>query len=1056
MKALIEGAVRNPTIVNVVMFGLLVAGGFVAKNIPRESFPKVELDLINVHVVWPGHTPEEVEEGIVLKVEEAVASIPGVDMITADASSSSGSVRLELKKGADRKQVLDDVRDAVDGIANFPTDIEPPSVKALTNRQDAIALVLYGEVHIDVLRDLAERVRDDLLDLGEVSQVEIQGLRKRELAVHVKPRTLQSLGLTLEDVRQAIRGTNVELNAGTLRTDTEDVAIKVGTRGYTAAELAALPLRSLGKQGELTLGDVAIVTEQDSEATYTMRYDGLRAVRIQIQKTDDEDVIQVVDAVKAFVDGLDEASLPPGVKAALWRDRTVILHQRIDLLVGNGLIGLLLIFLALWVFTRLKLSIWVAAGLPVAVLGSAMLIAPTGVTINMISLFGLLLVSGILVDDAIVVSENVYSHLEMGKTPTRAAIDGTMEVLPAVSASILTTIIAFTPFFYMGGRIGKFVQAIPVVVIACLIFSWIEALLILPPHLAHALKPIDKENPTRMAKVRMRFDAWVDFALRKPYAWILTQVLRLRWPMVAFALMLSLLTIGFVQGGFIKFVFFPNLDADDILVEYLLEPGAPEPINDAFATRVEVAAEQAHVALTEEQSGKLDVVRGRLTTVGGSQSEHGQVEVELLPGEERDASAADIAKLWKKNLGQTPEARWLTAGPRRRGPFGKPVHVDLLSKDQDDLEAAAEELKAILATYPGTYDISDDLVVGKRELVFVLTERGRASGLTVGALANQLRQGLFGGRAEVIQRGRDELEVWVRFPPGERASFGQLGDLRVRTMRGEEVTLRDVATWTEGRGLDTITRQDRRRKVTVSAAVDDTMGNAGDILDDLKSEVIPNLSRKYSDLKASFEGQTRQRRKMVEGFTKALPWAIFGMFCVLIIVFKSYAQAILVILMIPLGVIGAIVGHVIIDMPLTVLSMWGIVALGGILVNDSIVFVDAINRRLARGVDVLTAVHEAGVSRFRPILLTTLTTAAGLMPLILEQSRQAQFLIPMAASLAFGLLVGTIFTLGVLPAGFAVINDVRQAVSWLRTGYWPEAESLEPAVTRAKARLEEA
>ena len=1063
MKALIRGAVAHPTAVNVLMVGLVVGGLFATRAIPRESFPKVELDMVLVRVAWRGRTPEEVEEGLIIKIEEAVHSIEGVDSITSTVSQGGGGIVLELKKGTDRERALDDVRNAVDEIPNFPSDIEPITVQQMTNRQNVVGLIVHGPMGPKVMRDLSTRLRDELLALPSVSEVLVEGLRTQELAIEIRPQVLQEIGLGTEDVLRAVRAANVELSAGTMRTEHEDFLVKTGLRGYTAEALERIIVRTREDGDQILLRDVASVREQEVERTYAMRFHkpaegggrmtGRPAFLLQIRKTEDEDVVEIADVVKGYAAGLSDR-LPPGVQVDLWRDRTTILHQRIDLLGRNGLMGLLLIFLSLWLFTQFKLSIWVVAGLPVAVFGSAILIGMTGTTINMISLFGLLLVSGILVDDAIVVSENVYAHIERGVPPRLAAVQGTIEVYPAVVASILTTIIAFSAFFFMGGTIGKFVRAIPVVVICALIMSLVECLIVLPPHLAHALKP-PGEAKTVLGRMRRGTDRVMDLLLKRPYAFALKIFLRLRWPMVALGVALLLITIGYIRGGFIKFLFFPNLDADDIQAEYLLEPGAPESLNRDFVSRVERAASEASVGLKKEQTDGSDVIERGLTTFGGEESESGVVHVELLPGEERDASASEISKRWRKALGPAPEARWLTVGPRRRGPFGKPVHVELLSEHQAHLEEAAGRLKRELEGYPGAYDVSDDLVIGKRELVVDLNARGRAAGLTVQALASQLRNGIYGGRVEVLQRGRDELEVWVRFPREDRSSLGQLSELRLRTPQGEEIALSDVATWRTRRGLATVKRFDRQRRVTVSAAVDPSAGDAESILDDLKDRALPELLADYPGMRASFEGQSRQRRKMIGGFVKALPWALAAMFSVLVVVFGSYIQAFLVMTMIPLGIVGAVVGHILIDMPLTVLSIWGIVALGGILVNDSIVFVDAINRRLARGEPFMESVHLAGVSRFRPILLTTLTTAAGLLLLILEQSRQAQFLIPMAASLAFGLLVGTIFTLGVLPAGYVCINDGRRGWHFLRHGDWPAREEVEPAVYRALEKKED-
>ena len=1048
LQILVRVAVDNPVAVNVLMVGLLLVGWATTNRIQRESFPKVEQDVVYTSVRWLGHTPEEVEEAIVLKIEEAVHAIEGVDLLTAYANFDEGIVRAELQEGYDHQEALDNIRDAVTQLSNFPPDIEPPQIRLMAKRQEAISLVLHGPLTDQELRDLSERLRDELLDLNDISQITLSGLREKELVVQAHPSRLRELGLSLNDVIEALRGENIEANAGLLRTRSEDIQVKTGIRGYTAETIAAIPLITSARGDQLAIRDVATVVEAPTETSDRMRFDGQPAALIAVQKTSEEDVIDVVRAVKNFVAERAD-SLPEGVRLALWRDRTIILDQRITLLTENGLIGLILIFLSLWLFTRLKLSLWVAAGLPVAVLGSAILLEQTGVTINMISLFGLLLVSGILVDDAIVVAENVYAHLEKGLSPRRAAIVGTAEVFPAVSASILTTIVAFIPFFYMGGRIGIFVRSIPIVVICCLIMSFVESLIILPPHLAHSLKPVANRRTTVFEAIRTRVDAVVDAILRRPYGWLLRRILPYRWPVVAIGFALLIVSIGVLRGGIVRVIFFPDLDDDFIEANFILEPGAPEQRIVDFATKVEATVDTIRPTLNKEQSTPEPVIRKVLTQIGGAHSETGSVQLELLPGERRDASAASISRIWREAIGPSPETRFLLVGPRSRGPFGKPIDIELLSTNSDDLEAAAAELSEVLTAYPGVYDISDDLAVGKRELVVTLTDRGRAAGLTLGDVALQLRRGLYGHRVEVLQRGREELEVWVRFSRDARDSVSQLAAMRLKTRSGEEIPLQEAAHWESGRGLSTIKRYQRRRRVKVTAAIEASVPNPQDLISEVQNTVVPSVTSNYDGMQYSFEGQSRTRRKMMEGFTAAVPWALLGMLAILVVVFGSLLQGILVLLMIPLGIAGAIAGHYIVGIPLTVLSVWGIVALGGILVNDSIVFVDSINRRLRDGKDLIAAIHEAGISRFRPILLTTLTTAAGLLPLIMEQSRQAQFLIPMATSVAFGLIFGTIFTLGVLPAGFACINDVRCFFHWLRTGRWPSGERLEPTLSGA-------
>jgi len=1045
VNAILRVAVNHPTAAKVLMLGIIAVGLYTAKNIQRESFPKVDLEAIRIIATWPGATPEEVEEGIVIKIEDVVHGIPGVEGAWSTTTAGRASIFVDLKASTDPQKALDDVRNAVSEIAHFPADMEPISVTAITNRQNVIGVVVHGDVSPTALRRAADQVHDDLLTEEHVTQVSVDGIKNREIAIEVLPHKIREYGLTLNDVTKAIRGANVEISAGAVRSRREDILLKAGVKHQDALSIGQLVIAATPAGAKITLADVATVREQETERTLFTRFNGQPAALIQVTKTETEDILKIVAAVRKYV-STRKGSLPGNIEMSIWRDRTIMLHQRMNLLAENGLMALALIFLALWVFTQLRLSFWVALGLPVAILGTAILIQFTGVTLHMISLFGILLVSGILVDDAIVVGENVYAHLERGADAKTAAIEGAKEVLPAVTASILTTIIAFIPFFYMGGHIGKFVRSIPIVVICALLVSLIECLIILPSHLAHWLKIPDRENPSLFTRIRLKVDAAIERYMRQPYQRLLHMILRFHWQMVAFGIALFMITVGVISGGFIKILFFPAIDADNIQAEYLLLPGTPEHINNSLAKRIETTAGELNKELMEETGSDEDVIRRRLATVGGSTSEKGLVRFELMPGETRTLSAEAISQRLRKKVGPVPEARWLTIGPRRRGPFGKPVQVDLISNDQHALEVAAERLKKEIASHPGTYDISDDLVTGKREVVLQVNALGRSLGLNRQLLAGQVRQGFYGNRVEVLQRGSDELEMWVRFPADARQTLGQLARLRIRTPAGGEVALREVASWTTKRGLATIKRYSQGRKITVAAMVDPTEGNPEDILNDMKNRVVPELLADHHRLRATFEGQSRERRKMLSGFKKALPWALLGMFAVLILVFGSYAQATLVMVMIPLGLVGAVMGHFIVGKPLTVLSLWGVVALGGVIVNDSIVFVDAINRNLAAGKGLVTALHEAGTSRFRPIVLTTLTTAAGLMPLILEQSRQAQFLIPMAISLAFGLLFGTIFTLGVLPAGFACINDIRRFTKWLRTGSWPAAEIVEPKV----------
>ena len=1079
MRALVAFSVRNPIVGNLLMILLLILGGISLSRMLRETFPEVAMDRIDARVVFPGASPREVEDGIVVPIEEAIQGVAGIDQIDSVASENLGSVSIELSRGADAEQVLRDVEAKVDQIPNMPADAETPIVSLTLRTRPVVQLMVYGDVDRLALKQIGEDLRDKLLMRDEVSLVDVLGVRAREISVELSDPDMRRYKLTFEEIVQALRSTNLDLTSGTLRTPREELRVRTYGKRYQAAEIGDIVLRADPSGRSIRLRDVAQVVERWEDAPNYSFFNGKPSVTLMIRKTEVEDTLKITNMVNAFLE--EEASLlPPGVKIEKYSDSSKILKDRIDLMVRNGALGLILVLVSLSLFLNLRLSFWVALGIPISFAGTFLMAQGfESITINVISLFGLILVSGILVDDAIVISENIYTKVEQGMHPREAAVEGTVEVLPAVFASVVTTMVSFAPLFFLEGMMGKFIWQIAAMVNLALAVSLVESALILPAHLAHSLEhrvEIDHLRERAGAGVLGAVGAFVRRiagairgGLDRAFQWWVQRVyrpsvagaVRLRWITVAVTWAFVTISTAFLAGGQLGFVFFPSIDSDDVASRVILAAGTPETETIAVAEGIEAKLDELAAELKAEDPKGRDIIL-RSNIIIGSQgvagtmlgSEVFEVTAELLPAEEERQASRDIVKRWRKAVGQIAGAQSVYFGNARQHSFGNPIVASVMGPDRARVREAVDRIKTELLTFPGVFGIEDDSPTGKREVQLELLPLGKALGLSLRDIAVQLRHGLYGYEALRLQRGRDEVKLFVRYPDDGRRGVGSLEMVRVRTPDGRELALADVARWSLTDGIVWYKRMHRRPVITVSSDLDESVGNAEKIIADLKDRVVPAILTDIPGIDVSFEGQQKEQRKVAESAQRIVPLALLVIITILILTFKSAAQAFLIMLLIPVGFGGMVITHLVYGMPLTVLSVFGMIALSGVVINDSVVFVDKINLNLRQGMGVADACVDGGISRFRAIILTTLTTVAGLGPIIFETSLQAQYLIPMALTLAGGLAIGTVFTMVFLPAGFACLNDVRRVVWWLRRGEWPTDREVEPAVRELAVEAE--
>ncbi len=1057
MKQALGSFARNTVFANIVFVLILLAGGFAVSKMLREFFPEFSLDMITISVAYPGADPEEVEEGISRKIEEAIEGIEGIKLFTTKSHENRGTALIEVKEKHDVEKVLDDVRTKINAISTFPVDAEKPVLTELTINDPVLLIYVSGDMSERRLKEWSEKIKDEIQQLPEVSRAGIYGTRDYEIGIEVSEERLREYGLTFDRVVAAVRRSNLNMAGGLIRTQGEEIRVRTMGRKYFGSELASIVVLARPEGEIITLDRIARIRDGFAEDPIAATINGEPSVLLIVFKTQEEDMVAISDAVQRFV-AAKQQQLPAGADMKILYDNTGMLRARINLLVRNGLIGLCIVFLTLWVFLNARLAFWAGMGIPISLAGALVILWALGGTVNMISLFGLIMVLGVVVDDAIVVGEAIYVHRKMGKPPLRAALDGVGEVGMPVVAAVLTTIVAFLPLFYVGGIMGKFIAILPAVVIACLVVSLVECLFLLPAHLSH-LPDLNKTNgqlnpvTRRLEGLHRLTSRGLEWSVAHVYKPFLGRVLRWRYIAFCTAIAVLLLTIGFMRSGLLKFEVFPEVDGFIMTATVEFPEGTPPQVTrDAIA-----AIDQALIRLAERidtRSGD-PMVEHRLALVGNTLEDMprrgphvGSVQAIMLDSQRRGIHYKDLIVEWEKEIGLIPGVKSLIIAGMSHGPPGAPIEVWLQGDNMASILAAADDLMARLRGFDGVFQIRSDFAPGKNELRFELKPEAHPLGLTVDDLARQLYAGYYGDEAVRLQRGRDDVRVKVRYTENERRRAADLQRMRIRTPQGHEVPLMSVAKLAYAPGYATITRTDGLRRVAVSADIDSNKANAKEIFAELNANFFPSLKRKYPDIYVALQGEQKKMRESLGSLAVGFPLAMLGIFIIIATMFRSYVQPFVIMFTVPFGIIGAVLGHLLLGYDLSIMSIFGMVALTGVVVNDSIVLIERVNENLAEGMSFFDAIINGGARRFRAIYLTTLSTVGGLAPLILETDFQARFLIPMALSIAAGVAFATILTLVLIPCLLVILNDLRLLKFYLHHRRWPKRLDVEPATSR--------
>jgi multidrug efflux pump subunit AcrB len=1037
MKGLTAYFIKYSVAVDTMMVLIFIFGFFGLKATRSSLFPETESRTIQVQIIFPGAAPEEVEEGVVLQIENDVKGVTGVERISSVSQENGGVIVIEVIKGFDTDVVLQDVKNAVDRIPSLPEGMEPIRTFKLENIRPAVSFALSGEgLDLKALKTVARRVEQDLRSIPGISKVELSGFPEEEIEVAFREDDLRANNLSFVQAAAALRGANLDVTGGKIKTSDEELLIRVRDKHMEAEGLRNTVVRAGADGRVLRLKDVADVQDRWADDPARNYVNGRPGVVVTVSSTVSEDILFIAESTLKYMEDFNARNAT--VKTTLINDATTVLKQRIAMLVENGVQGFILVIIVLTLFLNWRLAFWVALSIPVAFAGMFIL-APGFITINVMSLFGMILVVGILVDDGIVITESIYQEYERGLPPIEAAFVGIQKVLPAVISSILTTVAAFSTFFFIEGRLGDFAPALAFVVIATLIFSLIEAAYILPAHVAHS-KGLSRDKKNRL-------EAYMDGVMSrlrdKQYGPFFDRIMRNKMLTVGIAFFLLALTVGSVGAGVIRTTFFPVIERDDVSVDLEMVAGTRENIVFDELQRIEQQVWVLNDSLSKGREDSLDVVL-KVQTILGPRAEQGKLNIILLDGEKRGFKAEELTNRLRERVGMIPGVANLTFGLAT--PFGKPVSVSLRSNDLAELNTAKAELRAELQKLSTLRDVVDTDRPGNREVVLQLKDKAQLLGLTMQDIVGQVRQGFFGLETQRVQRGEDEVKIWVRYAEGERASLRDLEDMRIRTADGRQFPLSELAGFKIERGIRAINHLDGKREVRVEADLASSAQSATDAQAVIAAEIMAPLLARHPGLSYSFEGQGEQSRKVGSSAAKVMPITLIVMFAMIVITLRSFWQMIIVLLCIPLGFIGIGWGHWVHDVQISLFSFFGMIALIGVMVNDSLVLLSTFNDNMKTGVSFHQALRDAALSRLRPILLTSLTTVAGLLPITLNKSFQAQFLIPMAITVAYGLAIATFVTLIVLPTLLASLNEVRRLLGWAWNAETPSPEAVEPAV----------
>jgi multidrug efflux pump subunit AcrB len=1033
MKGAIAWFAENHVAANLLMLFFLFAGVVTVSTIKLEVFPESALDQINITTSYPGASPSEVEEAIVRRIEENVAGLAGIKRIDSVAREGFGIVSLEVMSGWDLKSLLDDVKAEVDRITTFPDEAEKPVIREVVRRIQVISVAVYGNVGDATLKELSQNIKDDITNLPEITLAEYSGTRSTEIHVEISESTLRRYGLTLGAVAQTVARASLDLPAGSVKTSGGEVLIRTKGRRYYARDYSDVAVLTRPDGTQVTLGQIAELSDGFEDVDITLRFQGQPSVGIQVFRVADQNALDVAAAVKKYIEE-KRPTLPAGVGIDYYQDMSEILKSRISLLLRNMGFGLVLVAVLLGIILNRRLAFWVTLGIPVSFCFGLIFLPPFDISINMVSLFAFIMVLGIVVDDAIIIGENIYRKQEEGMAPLPAAVEGAIEVGLPVIFSVLTTIVAFAPLLLAGGMMGRIMRNLPIVVIVVLLGSLVESLFILPAHLAGSHKKIEARKKRKKEDniVARNVKAFI----AGPYTRFVSFCVKWRYATVGLGLAVLLLTLGTFTGGWLKFTFFPPVEGNVMSCMVTMPAGTPVKRTVEVIERLEKTAQEALAELDKQRpedapplfEQSISLVGLQLSQRGAGVNEIGghlaQIWIQVLEGEKREYRTKDLIKAWREKMGPVPDAEAITfEGELFHA--GNPVEVHLSHDDPDRLLQAADDLKDELNRFPGVFDVSDSFLPGKDEMQLKLKPAAKSLGISLNDLAQQVRHAFYGAEALRLLRGQDEVKVLVRYPDAERRSLGDVEEMRIRTPLGDEVPFSQVALVNMTQGYASIQRAQRRRVIKVTADVDEKVTNANEVRQTLEGDYLPKLLTDYPGLRLTVEGEGKEQKEALGDVVRGFAVALFCIYALLAIPFKSFTQPIVVMAAIPFGIAGALIGHLIMGYNLSLLSLFGLVGLTGVVVNDSLVLIDAANRRRRIQRETATkAIVAAGGLRFRAIILTSLTTFAGLSPMLMERSLQAQFLIPMAVSLGFGVLFATGITLVLIPCLYMILEDI--------------------------------
>jgi multidrug efflux pump subunit AcrB len=1009
--------VDNRVTPNLIMVFLLLGGAFMLTRIKQEVFPEFALDMVTITVPYRGASPEEVESGIILAVEEAVRGVEGVKQITSVAREGFGRVSAELLSDADQQMTYQNILQEVSRITTFPIDAEDPQVVLVARKRQVLDMQIYGDTSEWALRNIAEDIRDRLLQDPGITQIELEGARPFEVRIEVDPDRLRAHGLTLDEIARIIRRTAVELPGGSLQSEGGEILLRFSERRDWAAEFAAIPIVSTPGGAQLTLADVATVTDDFEETDQFASFNGHPAIGLSVFRIGRETPIGVSSATRAAMEEI-ASTLPDGVEYAINNDWSNIYRQRMTLLTKNAVIGLALVLVMLGLFLEFKLAFWVTMGIPISFLGAIFFLPSIDISINMISMFAFIIALGIVVDDAIVAGENIYEQRQRGKNLIDAAIIGARQVAIPISFSILTNIIAFAPLLFVPGTLGRIWGVIPLVVISVFLLSWFEALFVLPSHLAHVSSTTRTRVGTFLHLRQQSVARGLSWFAEGPFARFLDLCIRWRYLTVTCGIAILLLIMGIVGSGRLGFILMPRVESDRSVVTATLPYGSP-------LSRIEAVRDHLVRASNEvvEENGGAELSDGVFAEIEDNVVE---VSVYLTPPGQHPISTTELTRKWRDRVGRIPGVETLLFQADRGGPgAGAAITIELSHRHIPTLEAASLDLAERLSDFPNVKDIDSGYTAGKRQFDFTLKPEGLSLGLTPDDVARQLRAAFYGAEALRQQRGRTEVKVQVRLPADRRISEYEIEQFLIRTPAGIDVPLLEIAERARGRAYTSIQRREGRRTLQVTADVE-PIGESNRIKAELDADTLPQLARDYPGLTYGYEGRQADMADSMRTLVVGFGLVLFCVYFLLAIPFRSYIQPAIVMLSIPFGIIGAVLGHLIMGYNLSIISVMGMIALAGVVVNGSLVLIDHANRLQREGASPFEAIHNAGVRRLRPILLTTMTTFGGLAPMIFETSRQARFMIPMALSLGYGILFSSIICLVLVPSLYMIIEDIRK------------------------------